>query len=79
MELCQEEPIEKCRMVTEEVCHTEPQTSCVKVPKQEARQECRDIPREVRRGGISMINIVSLTTLSSLRFVLTLSERSASL
>ena len=48
VELCQEEPIEKCRMVTEEVCHTEPQTSCVKVPKQEARQDCKDIPREVR-------------------------------
>ena len=49
VERCQEEPIEKCRMVTEEVCHAEPRTSCVKVPTQEARQECQDIPREVRR------------------------------
>ena len=47
-EICTEEPVEKCRMVTEEVCHKEPQTTCVKMPKQEARQECQNIPREVR-------------------------------
>ena len=46
-EVCTKEPREKCRMVTEEVCHQEDKTTCEKVPREESRQECKKIDREV--------------------------------
>ena len=47
MKECNDVPVEKCRMETENICRTEQEEICNKVPKEFQKTVCNDVPKQV--------------------------------